>query len=550
MEYAGFGCRRIIIMADAFEYSSNYLDSNKSTNATESGLVEGRKRLPVNILSNLAWIGVSAIMLGWYTPYLIMKLGVAGFGLIPLANSTIQYATLLTQSFNSAVSRYLTINLVKKDWKEANKSFNTALVGLLLIISSLIPIVLLFAWYTPNIFNVESHLENQSRLLVLFTGLAFIVTTIGNGFAISSYAYHRFDLRFLVNFLALAIQIGTVIILFEFFTPNLWQAGIGIFFYSITFLIGHGLLWRKLTPKLTILFRAFNTRSLKDMLSFSAWVAINQAGSLLFLNIDLIVANLLFGATLGGKYGAVIIFPIILRTLAGTVLGVLSPIIVTLYANNDIQKLERLISLSVKFMGLAMALPIGLLSGFARPLLILWLGSEFVDLASLLIILVSHLCINLAITPLFYLQVATNHVRIPGVVSLISGVVNVILAVSLAKWSGLGYLGIAVAGAIVLTAKNVIFTPLYGARILNLSWWKFFPSIVIGALAFVAVSFGSYYFSRLWELNSWGKFITASLLISVVYFVASYIFGLSKRDRNFIRSDVEYRIKSVARFSG
>jgi membrane protein EpsK len=397
---------------------------------------------------------------------------------------------------------------------------------------------------------VESHLENQSRLLVLFTGLAFIVTTFGNGFAISSYAYHRFDLRFLINVLALAIQIGTVVILFKFYTPNLWQTGIGIFLYSITFVIGHGLLWRKLTPKLAISFRAFNLRSLIDMLSFSGWVAINQAGSLLFLNIDLIVANIIFGATLGGKYGAVIIFPTILRTLAGTVLGVLSPIIVTLYAKEDIQKLVRLIILSVKFMGLAMALPIGLLSGFARPLLILWLGFEFADLALLLIILVSHLCINLAITPLFYLQVATNHVRIPGVVSLISGLVNVILAVSLANWSGLGYLGIAIAGAIVLTVKNVIFTPLYGARILKLPWWTFLPSTINGVIAFIAVSFGSYYFSRIWELNSWVKFIIASLLISVVYFVAAYIFGLSKRDRNFIRSDVEYRIKGIVRFPG
>jgi O-antigen/teichoic acid export membrane protein len=555
MEHASVDYQRIIVpsiyvTADNLEFSSTPINVSEPIQPSGSNVTDGRKRLPLNIFSNLAWMIVNAAVLGWYTSYLIQHLGVAGFGLIPLANSTIQYASLLTQSFNSAVSRYLTINLVKEDWNEANNSFNTALVGLLIIAISLIPLVLVFAWQTPNLFNVESHYENQSRFLVLFTGLAFITTTFGNGFAVSSYAYHRFDLRLLVNILALLIQIGAVVFLFSLFSPNLWQAGLGILLYSLTFLTGHGYLWRKLTPKLKINIHAFKPRALKNLLSFSGWVAVNQAGSLLFLNIDLILANLFFGPTVGGRYGAVIIFSTLLRTLAGTVLGVLSPIVVTLFTKNEIQKLVRLIRLSVKFMGLAMALPIGLLSGFAKPLLILWLGSEFADLAILLIILVSHLCINLAITPLFYLQVATNHVRVPGIVSLISGVVNIILAISLAKWSGLGYLGIAVAGAIVLTSKNVIFTSLYGARILKLPWWTFLPSTINGAIGFLAVSIGSYLFSSFWQLNSWGKLVIAALVVSVVYTVAAFILGLSKDDRNIVRSEVEYRLKSVFHFSG
>jgi membrane protein EpsK len=242
----------------------------------------------------------------------------------------------------------------------------------------------------------------------------------------------------------------------------------------------------------------------------------------------------------------VLLFSTILRTLAGTVLGVLSPIVIALFAKDQITKLVRLTCLSVKFMGLAMALPIGLICGFAVPLLTLWLGPDFADLSLLLIILVSHLTVNLAITPLFYINVATNNVRIPGIVSLVSGIANVILAISLATWSGLGYLGIAVAGAIVLTSKNTIFTPIYGARILKLPWWTFFPSTIAGTIGCAAVGIGAYYLSTLWELNTWGRFIIASLLISLVYVVASYVLALSKDDRSLLWSEVEGRLRGKA----
>jgi O-antigen/teichoic acid export membrane protein len=180
---------------ETVDTSSGNLDSIAKGRASSVQLSDGRRRLPVNVLSNLGWIAVHSIVLAWYTPFLIRHLGVAGYGLIPLTNSIIHYASLLTQSFNNAISRYLTINLAKEDWKEANYTFNTALVGLLLISVILIPLVLLISWLTPNLLNVDPPYENQSRLLVLFAGLAFITTTFSNSFATSSFAYHRFDLR-------------------------------------------------------------------------------------------------------------------------------------------------------------------------------------------------------------------------------------------------------------------------------------------------------------------------------------------------------------------
>jgi O-antigen/teichoic acid export membrane protein len=536
------------------------MESNSSTNLSghiklektqpraqtpNAKLSEGRQRFPINVLSNVTWLVLNVIVSLWYTPYLIGHLGVAIYGLVPLASSVTAYMAILTEGFNSAVGRFLTIDLAKDDADAASRTFNTAVVGGLTVAAVLLSIALVISWFAPQIFDVPLGYERDAQWLVLFSTVAFITTTFASSFAISSYAYHRFDLRLLVNTTRLAAQTGSVVLLFILLSPQLWQVGVGIFLSSLFFLLGHGALWRKLTPQLGIRLNRFDISRLREMLGFGGWVLIDQVGSLLFLQIDLIVANLIFGAEVAGRYGAVVIFPTLLRTLVATVHGVLIPIMMTLYAQNNHSGLVRLSRLSVKFTGLAIALPIGLLCGLGKPLLTVWLGPEFSDLSWLVVALVGHLCINVAVTPLFPLQVATNNVRIPAIVTLALGVANAGLAVAMALWSGWGYISIAVAGAIVLTARSLFFTPLYNARTLKLPWWTFLPSLIAGVVGCLAVGAGTYWISLTWTLTGWGQLALVAVITSGIYIIAAYFGGLDADDRDLVKSEVRRRIKTT-----
>jgi len=99
-------------------------------------------RFVINIFSNLTLYGFSLIIGLWFTPYLIKNLSVAVYGLIPLATSVISYLSLITLSINGAVGRFLTIDIQKKNFEEANVTFNTALVGLIFIAAVTLPILL------------------------------------------------------------------------------------------------------------------------------------------------------------------------------------------------------------------------------------------------------------------------------------------------------------------------------------------------------------------------------------------------------------------------
>jgi membrane protein EpsK len=263
------------------------------------------------------------------------------------------------------------------------------------------------------------------------------------------------------------------------------------------------------------------------------WLVINQVGTLLFNHVDLIVANMLLGAEIAGEYGSVLLFSTMLRRLAQTVSTVLTPTILAKYARDDLDSVNRISKQAVKFLGLAMALPIGLLCGLAQPLLALWLGPSFQPLAGLVVILTAHLVINLAVSPLFGLNIAFNKVKLPGIVTLSMGVLNVGLAIAFVE-SGWGALGIAAAGAIVLTLKNAFFTPVYAALIQKLPWWAFMSTMAPGLLAALSTAGIAYAATQLLNVHSWVTLFVVGGCISLLYVLIAWFSILDKGDRKLL----------------
>jgi membrane protein EpsK len=500
----------------------------------------------VNVASNVAYTLMNTVANMWFTPFLITHLGVATFGLVPLVTSITSYMTLFTGGLSTAVSRFLTIDLNQGDESAANRTFNTAIWGLIGMALALLPVGFVAAWLFPTVFQVPAGSENDARLLFGFSVLAFLISVIGSSFTVSTFASHRFDLSNLVLGMRLVARLGVVIFLFQVLAGRLWHVGLGILVAAAVSLGGYWLLWRRLTPQLHFNLSQFDRARLRGLVTMGGWSVVNQIGLLLILNVNLVVVNAFFGAEMTGRYGTLILFPTLMTTLAVTMSSVLNPVIVARYARKDFEGLRHLASQSVKLIGISMALPIGLLCGFARPLLIIWLGSDFQDLDILLMILVGPLCVSLAALPLRHLLTSYNKVRVQGIFTVMLGVVGLGLAVALAHWGKWGIAGVAVATAIVWTARNFLFVTSYSALVMNLPWRTFYPPMVVGALGTVVVGLGAYGLTQIWWPENWFGLGLAALVVSLAYGVAAYYVGLNRQDRqlfsNLIREPVrKYR---------
>jgi len=493
-----------------------------------------RGRFMPNLAVNMINFAVAVCIGFWLTPYLIRHLGVAVYGLIPLAASVSTYLGLATVTLNGAVGRFLTVAMERHDTREANRIFNTALIGNLIVVCALVVPAVLISSHASAFFNVPPGYERPFGWLFFCIICSFFLTAVNTSFSLAAYCRNRFDLSSGVEILSNLTRIGTIVVLFRYCAPQVWHIGAGSVAAVTVSMVGSVIIWRRLTPMLHIQLRSFNLESLRELMSLGSWALVNQIGVLLLLSIDLIVVNRLFGAVAGGRYGAIMQWSSFLRGLGGVIAGIFGPTIFMLYARLDIPGLVRYAQQAVKFLGLAMALPIGIISGFSASFLFVWLGPNFVPLAPLMSLMTIHLAVNLSVLPLNNIRVATKKLRVPGVVMCITGIMNLGLALLLAGPVGWGLYGVAAAGAIMLAADNLIFGPWYAARILGIPRSTFFRGSLPNICTTLGLTGACWAVSHYFQIHSWLGLIIGSGAVAAAYSLYVFAIALNKGERETV----------------
>jgi membrane protein EpsK len=493
-----------------------------------------RGRLSVNLAANLGHLGLSLVVGVWYVPFLVGHLGPTAYGLIPLASTLTSYMALLTLGLNVAVGRSLTIALEQEDHEQANRVFNTSLWGSLALCGALLIPAGVGLVFLDSIIRVPPGLENETRWLVAAIVGAFFLTELRTPFAISPYCRNRFDLDNLVATAEILTRVGLVAFLFYALSARVHHVGVAILCGTMVSAVGSFWLWRRLTPTLRIALRDFDWAVLKDLTRTGGWVVLSQLGAILYLGIDLLMANHLFGAELAGKYAAVLALPMLIRTLGATIGIVFQPTATYYYARKDIDGLVIYVRRAIKCVGLMLALPIGLMCAFSEPLLRLWLGPAFAQWSPLLFLMAVHLCLNMGTNPLLGLQVTTDRMKMPGLVTLVIGVVNVGLALLLAGPMQWGLYGIAAAGAITMTLRHALFTPLHAAHVLGKPSTTFLRELIPIGLATAATILLGRAVASVWEMAGWAGLIAAGLGISVLYCAGVYGLVLAQEERQMM----------------
>jgi len=384
------------------------------------------------------------------------------------------------------VARYITIELKRENIKKANIYFNTSFVVSSSFAIICFPIFLYLFFNIERILHVPSHLQNTVAILFLMTGLNFLINTIKTPFSTSTVYANRFDLSNGISIAELIIRVGSMVVLFYIFGPSLAQIGISYIITAFVSFILVMILSNRLMPKIKLNLKYFRIETFKELTKSGIWNSINQLGTILLTQIDLLLSNILLGATQAGHYAIALQFPNVIRSLNSTITFVFLPTMIHFYAKDDINGLMKYSKQSVSIVGIVMALPIGLLIGFGDKLLGLWLGSEFSSLYLLVILLSVQMIVGLPMTVLGNIFIVTNTLRVPAIITCIFGLVNLLLAYILGKTS-LGIYGIAIAGGIILILKNFFFIPMYAAYQLGYKWWHFYKTIIKAIITSIVV---------------------------------------------------------------
>jgi O-antigen/teichoic acid export membrane protein len=441
-------------------------------------------QIVINVLMNVASFTCNIVISLLLVPYLVGSVGIAAYGLVPLAMFLTDYIGLVTQSLTSSVNRYLTVEIHQERYRAANQVFNTAWFGMLgLIVAQII----ILAWPITEVsafIEVPEGLEQEAVNLFALTFANFALSLLTSILSVSMYARNRLDLMQWSNILRALVRVVTIVAIFTLDKPSLTAVGIGSLAGGGVALLFAVLMWRRLTPFLSIRPRDFDFNRLRPLTSMGGWLMVNQVGFLLFSKVDLVLVNRFLGATASGEYAVVLQLSNLVKSLMATVAGVLGPVVMLHYSRGDHRALVGSSLLFTKFLGLASVLPIVLMTVYARDLLTLWLGAEYAHLSWLLITLVCPLVINIGVMPLFLINTAYERVRVPGLVSCLLGLTSLGLSILMLVGTDFGYYGVAIANGLVLTLKNAIFTPLYAARLLEVPTFTFLRGQAKAVLGF------------------------------------------------------------------
>jgi len=511
--------------------------------------VEGNKKIADQLSRNLilnAIFFVLNMLIGMaLVPYFIGNLGADAYSCIGLAISYTGWSAIVIISLNSVISRYLTVDLQKNDYESANKTFNTSIIGLSALIVLMIPILVIIAFNITHIITIRPGVSGEDvSWLFLGVFVSTLISTWSGNFTVQLFALNRIDLQVIINGILFLTQNGLIVLFFQLYHPSLVYIGIAYPIGAAIASIMSISFARRVCPHLKVSISSFDISKLKTLFNMSSWSIVNQLGTLLFVQIDLIVINKLCNSV-GGPYTVVVNLAAIMRSIAIMISGALAPVVYMFYAKKQTDMLVKMVVSAVKVMGIFMALPIGLLCGFSTQVLTIWLNSsgkpiDFnpADFALLLVLMAFHLTINMSVLPLFAINMAYNRIRVPGIATLIMGIGNVSLAVALPllmmyvlNRPDIAFYGVAIAGATVLTLKNAIFTPWYTSKIIGVKPTIFVKSMIMGVVCTVLVAVVSYVVGYYIPITSFATLIPVGGAIGLLYALIVWKFALSPFER-------------------
>ncbi len=499
-----------------------------------------KRQLPRNSAYQVLSFGTQVVVGLLLVPYLIRNLGVAAYGLIPVAGMLTQYAGLVSQSISIAVNRFLTIELQNNDFDEANRVFNTAFFSYLGIGILQIPLFLMIIYHAGSIITIPEGLYKDSVILLSCSAAAFIINLVASVFGVPMYAYNRIDLSRKIDISRYLLRVAGIIGFFLVSGPALRYVGYVDLIISLILCMIQVMIAKHLASVLRLRLKSFDWKKNKQILAMSVWLMINTVGSLLFLRMDVWICNRFVGAEAAGEYAALLQWPTLIRSGGAIISAIVAPMIMIYYSRQEIQSLLRLSKVAIHLLSLTIAVPISIICVLSPSILHLWLGPAYIKLAPLMVILLCHLVINVGVMPLFSVQVAMNKVRLPAIAALLMGMLNFALAVVFARYLKWGVYGVALAGGVVLTVKNALFTPVYVAILLQRPWYEFLPSHASSLGLLTGLMAAGYALSRFTAAASYGHLALSTLLIGIIGLTAIWLI-LPSNDRRLIFAMVSAR---------
>lgn len=475
------------------------------------------KKLAITILVSALAMGVNYLINFFLTPYITENIGAEAYGFVSLSKNFVSYAGIITIALNSYATRFIAISYHQGNLKKCNTYFSSVFYA-----NIILSIILFIAFVIGSInisfiLNVPVELINQVEILFLLTGITFSITTAFTVFSASAYIKNQLDKVNIFKGISYVVEAIFLIILFSIFNPSVWFVALGTIVSALIIGFSNFILYRHYTPDIKICRDNISFKAIKELVGNGIWNSLNNLGNILNSGLDLIITNLMLTPLAMGQLAIAKTISSMFYALFQLLAQPFQPIFLKDYSDKNINKLMQHLKKSMIVCGLFSNLAFAGFVGVGLEYYQLWIPSQNIELVWILtVITILGNVIEGAVYPLYYIYTLTIKNKVPCIITIIGGIINVVSMYALLKFTNLGVYAVVLTTAVIMIIINFVSNPIYMSKCLNVSMKSFYPQLLRHILSCVIMT------TIFWTIGlinipiTWINFILKVLLCCII----------------------------------
>ena len=440
-----------------------------------------------SFFNSSSWVINSAVQL-LMIPFLVRNLGMDGYGIYFLLVNIIGYSVLADLGLGQGVIKFVAEMRARGDAQALNRSVSAALWVQALLGGTGMTLLIIFSRRLLLLLKIPPGDLGAAQTSLYLCAVAFFFTMISGTFMSVLMGLQRYDLTSRTTIVTnLAMNAGIVIVLL---TGGGIEPAVAVTAtFSIINCLIFFILMKKNIPAL-ILFTAFDLVHFRKLIGFSGYIFISRISNFICNYVLVFIISFFLGPAVVPLYAIPLRLTNGLTGLVSTLTAVIFPYTSEISIEASREKINDVLIQGSRLTA-SIAVPVNLaIAAFAMPILTVWMGKAFADLAAPVLSLLGLVSLLGSLT------------MIPNLITMGLGFAKVISVFSL----------LILVFFLVLVPLGLMLFGVYGAS------WAVLVSIVPGLILVV------YEVKKIFMLHFWHYakevlgFHLLPILLTLVYF--------------------------------
>ena len=487
-------------------------------------------------------LGISFVL----TP-IIDKMIPNSYGFVNIANNFVMWAQVVVSALNTLASRYITIHLHKGEEQEASEYFSSVFFANMIMAAIFLLPAIFVILYVDRMFQVPAAVLGDVQILWAFVFFNFFVSIITSVFSTSTYSMNRLELSSIATIITEIARLGVLYITYRFFPPYLFYVGLASVVSTSLLAVANAGFTRMLLPGIRISLKNYRWKKVIELVSLGAWNSVTRLGQMLLDGLDTFISNIFIDEAAMSLLVLAKTVPTTLSGLMGTLVGVFAPSITITYAKGNKQELLDVIKSSNRIMIFMMSIPIAFITAYGDKFFDLWLWYKTPEERTLIyhlaVLSMGVLFVSASIQVLYQVFIITKKIQLNSVVIVASGVISTAIVFILLEITNLGLYAIAGVSVVVGLIRNMVFTPIYAARCLEVKWTTFYGDIFMGLASIGIITAAALVSKLVLPMDSWITFFVSGGFMGCVALMLNFFIVLGKTERQMVLDKVMSKIK-------